>query len=84
VAGLQRLGRRDQHALVPGAGDLEEDEEQLLEPDLLVVGAPGREHVAVEPDQVLGAQTAPAGGRCSGLDGGHGKALPEWREVLSA
>src|SRR5207249_7322644 len=67
----ERAYRGGENGLVARGRDLEEDEVQLLEPDLLVVRPPRCEHGSIEPDQVLGAQTAPAGGGGGGLHGGH-------------
>ena len=53
VAGLQRHAGGDEHRLVAGAADLEEDQALVLELDLLVVDLPRQHHRAVGAEQVV-------------------------------
>ena len=60
VAGLEDQARRDEHRLVAGAADLEEDPVLALELDLLVVEPPRQEHGAVHREEGLAVQAQPA------------------------
>ncbi len=51
VAGPERARRRDEHRLVPGAADLEEDLALVLELDLLVVQLSRQDHPAIGCEQ---------------------------------
>ena len=67
VGRAEDLGGGGQHALVAGAGDLEEDAVLTLELDLLVVDPAGQQHDAVNVEQVglfeLGGGSGAAGSR---------------------
>src|SRR4029450_7064357 len=57
VARPEREARRDQHRLVSGATNLEEDLALVFELDFLVIQLPREEHRAVDAEEVVALQT---------------------------